>query len=203
VSNGTDKPPRHPATCNWSRTPILGQSFCYLFPMLMTEEIVEAFLNARPSSPVLQRAVGVQSEFSEWQRNRRHDSTDWFQRQQRVLCRCELDPVEGRRTIYPHKLADASVSTEVSDFAGLGLGLFLRSRSRILRCVEVKSPMESGFLAFVSSRSSRRRVCFAGLLTLATIYSSEFSQKRSTIRCVGSSKIILPLAQPAPSPAAA
>jgi hypothetical protein len=105
VSNGTDKPPRHPATCNWSRTPILGQSFCYLFPMLMTEEIVEAFLKCETKShQYFQRAVGVQSEFSEWQRNRRHDSTDWFQRQQRVLCRCELDPVEGRRTIYPHSL---------------------------------------------------------------------------------------------------
>ncbi len=59
------------------------------------------------------------------------------------------------------------------------------------RCCQ-KARGSRAFWPFVSSRSSWRRVYFAGLLTFATIYSSEFSQKRSTIRCVGSSKIILP-----------
>ena len=44
---------------------------------------------------------------------------------------------------------------------------------------------------FVSSRSARRRISLSRPLTLATIYSSEFSEKRSAIRCVGS-KMILP-----------
>ncbi len=51
--------------------------------------------------------------------------------------------------------ADASVSTEVSDFAWLGRGFFLRFRSRILRGGVAKKPDGIGLLGLTGWNKAR------------------------------------------------